>query len=634
MCGICGYINLAKEEIAPREVLEKMCQRLKHRGPDDQGIYLDGFVALGQRRLSIIDLAGGHQPLFNESGEVVIVFNGEIYNFLEVRPLLLQKGHKFSTSSDTEVIVHAYEEWGADCLRRFNGMFAFCLWDKRNERLFFARDRMGKKPLYYTVMNNTLIFASELKSLIVHPEVKRELSLPSLSKYLAYEYVPAPWTIYENIYKLEPGHFFVVNLFRPLADRLKIQPQKYWDIKFSQINRPQEEIEEEFLHRFKRAVELRLISDVPLGVFASGGIDSSSVVAMMAELMPSKNIKTFTIGFEEKSFDETNYARTIARFFNTDHYEDVFKPKMALEILPEVCETIDEPFADPSILPTYLLSKFTRRYVKVALGGDGGDELFTGYAPFLAHYPAKYLDFLPKPLTSALYRMSLMLPVSTRDISVDFAVKQFFSALHYRYGRRHFAWLGSFPPETQQQLFNNSVLAQLNNHDPYHVIDDYLQELEIHHELDGIIYLYCKLYLQDDILVKTDRASMANSLEVRAPFLDKDVVEYVCTIPNSLKLRGFTTKYILKKIMEKKLPRENVYRRKKGFGIPITDWFRGELRPLLQEQFNPQKVKKIGLFNYDYIQRLMQQHFRLRRDNRKQLWTLLIFSLWHDRYLS
>lgn len=634
MCGICGYINLAKGEIADRKVLEKMCEMLRHRGPDDQGTYIDGYCALGQRRLSIIDLAGGHQPLFNETGDVVIVYNGEVYNFQEIRTELESRGHVFKTNTDTEAIVHAYEEWGTDCLQRFNGMFAFCIFDKHNQRLFFARDRMGKKPLYYTVMNNTLIFASELKALLVHPEVRRELSLRALSAYLAFEYIPAPLTIFEKVYKLEPGHFFVVNLFRPLPDRCEIKPEKYWDIRFNPINRTLEEIEEGFLERFKEAVRRRLISDVPLGVFLSGGIDSSSVVAMMAELMPPENIKTFSIGFEEKSFDETNYARTVAKFFGTDHREDILKPGTLLEILPEVCNTIDEPFADPSIIPTYLLSKFTRRYVTVALGGDGGDELFAGYDPFIAHYPAKYLDFLPRPVTNALYKLALLLPVSTKNISFDFAVKQFLSALHYRYGRRHFAWLGSFPPDVQDSLLSQSVLAEINNYDPFHIIDDYLKEVEIHHELDGIIYLYCKLYLQDDILVKVDRSSMANSLEVRAPFLDKEVVEFVCNIPQQMKLRGFTTKYILKKIMEKKLPREIVYRRKKGFGIPIADWFRGPLKSLLLSQFSPEKIRRIGLFNYEFVNNLMQEHFRLRRDNRKQLWTLLIFSLWYDKYMK
>ncbi len=634
MCGICGYINLARGEIADRDVLDKMCRKLTHRGPDDQGLYVEEFCALGQRRLSIIDLAGGHQPLFNETGDIVIVYNGEVYNFRNLRPLLEEKGHRFSTNTDTETIVHAFEEWGKDCLDRFNGMFAFCIWDKRNERLFLARDRMGKKPLYYTVMNNTFVFASELKALLVHPEVRRELSLTSLSSYLAFEYIPAPYTIFENIYKLEPGHFFEINMLRPLEERKRIRTQQYWDIPFKPEQHLQEEIEEEFLDKFRNAVKARLISDVPLGVFLSGGIDSSSVVAMMAELMPPHNIKTFSIGFEEKSFDESSYARTVAKFFGTDHREDMLKPHVLLDILPEVCDIIDEPFADSSIIPTYLLSKFTRQHVTVALGGDGGDELFAGYDPFRAHYPAKYLDAFPPPIVKMFHRLSTLLPVSTRNISFDFALKQFLSAMNYKYGRRHFAWLGSFKPDIQHNLLHPDVLSRINHFDPFRIIDDLLSRVKPGHELDGIIYLYCKLYLQDDILVKVDRASMATSLEVRAPFLDKNVVEFVGTIPNSLKLHRLTTKFILKKIMEKKIPREIVYRKKKGFGIPIADWFRGELKPLLIEHFNPEKVKRMGLFNHDYINQLMQEHFRMKRDNRKQLWTLFIFSQWYDRYMK
>jgi asparagine synthase (glutamine-hydrolysing) len=425
-----------------------------------------------------------------------------------------------------------------------------------------------------------------------------------------------------------------VNLFRPLADRREIKSEKYWDIPFNPTNRLQEEIEDEFLDTLKASVKRRLISDVPLGVFLSGGIDSSSVVAMMSEIMPPENIKTFSIGFQEKSFDESSHARTVSKFFGTDHREDVLEPHTLLDILPEVCNTIDEPFADPSIIPTYLLSRFTRKHVTVALGGDGGDELFAGYDPFLAHYPAKWFDFLPRPLTRALHQASLMLPVSSRNISFDFKVKQFLSALHYRYGRRHFAWLGSFSPEAQRQLLAPEIFEQLKSNDPFDVIDDYLRDIEVRQELEGIIYLYCKLYLQDDILVKVDRASMANSLEVRAPFLDREMIEFVGTIPNNLKLKGFTTKYIMKKALERKLPREIVYRRKKGFGIPIAEWFRGDLKTSLMEQFGPHKVKQAGLFNYEHVTSLMQQHFRRKRDHRKQLWTLFIFSLWYDNYMT
>jgi asparagine synthase (glutamine-hydrolysing) len=633
MCGICGYINLHKGTIPGREVLEAMCRSIAHRGPDDQGIYYKDFVALGHRRLSIIDLATGHQPLFNETGTIAVIFNGEIYNFLDIKADLEKSGkHVFKTHSDTEAIVHLYEEMGVKCLERFNGMFAFALWDGERQTLFCARDRMGKKPLYYTVQKGYVVFASELKSLLIFPNISAELSIDSLSKYLALECIPAPLTIYEQIRKLEPGHFFTIDLKHPPTLTADVKTEQYWDMRFSEVPASLEDCERGFLERFREAVEMRLISDVPLGVFLSGGIDSSSVVAMMAEMMPARDIKTFSIGFEEKSFDESSFARTIAQRFGTDHKEEILKPRTLLEILPAVCQTLDEPFADPSIIPTYLLAQFTRKHVTVALGGDGGDELFAGYDPFLAHYPAKYLELVPLPMLQWLYRAAQLLPVSTRNISFDFKVKQFLSAMHYRYGKRHFAWLGSFTREAQKNLLSPEALARLNSADPYAIIDDYLRKVEIHDELDGIIYLYAKLYLQDTILVKVDRASMANSLEVRAPFLDVNVVDYLGTVPNRLKLHGFTTKYLLKKAMKGRLPDEVIYRRKKGFGIPIAKWFKEDLKPLLLQLCEEKKLKEEGLFNPAFVRALMEDHFAGRRDNRKQLWTLFMFEQWYRHY--
>jgi asparagine synthase (glutamine-hydrolysing) len=633
MCGICGYINLRKGTMPSREVLEAMCRVLAHRGPDDQGTYFEDFVALGHRRLSIIDLTGGHQPLFNETGTIAIVFNGEIYNFPEIKAELEKTGrHIFKTHSDTEVIVHLYEEEGEKCVERFNGMFAFALWDREREILFCARDRMGKKPLYYTVQGGYAVFASELKSLLKFSYISAELSIDSLSKYLAFECVPAPLTIYDKIRKLEPGHFFIIDVKSPPNSTSDVKTRQYWDMRFNEQPGSVAEYERGFLERFHKAVERRLISDVPLGVFLSGGIDSSSVVAMMAEMMPAKDIKTFSIGFEEKSFDESSYARLVAGCFGTDHKEEMLKPQTLLEILPTVCETLDEPFADPSIIPTYLLSRFTRQHVTVALGGDGGDELFAGYDPFLAHYPAKYLEIVPLPILRGLYQLAHLLPVSTRNVSFDFKVKQFLSAMHYRYGKRHFAWLGSFTPEAQRELFAPEAYARLNSANPYSVIDDYLSKIEIKDELEGIIYLYAKIYLQDTILVKVDRASMANSLEVRAPFLDVNVVDYLGTVPNRLKLHRLTTKYLLKKAMDGRLPRDVIYRRKKGFGIPIAKWFKEELKPLLIELFDETKLKREGLFNPAFVRRMMEDHFAGRRDNRKQLWTLFMFEQWYRRY--
>ena len=608
---------------------------LAHRGPDDEGYHYDPPVALAQRRLSIIDLAGGHQPLYNEDRSIVIVFNGEVYNFPELRKELEATGrHRFATNTDTEVVLHLYEEKGEKCLESLNGMFAFVLWDGGNKRLLCARDRMGQKPFYYTVANNLFIFASEPKALMQHPALSRKISFTALSKYLAFEYVPVPLSIYDQVYKLEPGHYFIIDFSEPLPKRRKISPQPYWDIRFDTEERSFEEAKQGFVDIYRQAVQRRLISDVPLGVFLSGGIDSSSLVAMMSEMMPASEIKTFCIGFSEKSFDESSWSRQVADYFGTDHREETLPPGRLLEILPRICEFLDEPLADPSIIPTYLLSEFTRKHVTVALGGDGGDELFAGYDPFLAHYPSRILERFPRPVITGFRKLAGLLPVSTRNISFDFKVKQFLSGMDYDYGKRHFAWMGSFTPGEQANLFTPDVLKEIEHHDPYDVIDRYLAGLDIHHELDGIIYLYCKLYLQEDILVKVDRASMAVSLEARAPFMDHNVVQYVCSLPNKWKLRGFTTKYLFKKAMEDYLPRDVIYRRKKGFGIPIADWFKGPLKGTLMELLAEERIRSQGIFNPGYTTRLLREHLQGKKDNRKKLWTLLIFQKWFDHYLS
>lgn len=635
MCGFTGIINLDKGPLPPQTILQNMNRSLSHRGPDDEGYYFGEYVALGHRRLSIIDLAGGHQPLFNEDSSIMIVFNGEIYNFPILRQRLKASGrHKLATNSDTEIILHLYEEEGEKCLHHLNGMFSFAIWDSRQERLFCARDRMGQKPLYYSVFHNFLIFGSELKALLPFPNFPRSISLKSLNQYLAFEYIPAPFTIFENVYKLEPGHFFVVDLKKNPTTRREISSQSYWDICFEKNDLSFKETQNLFLDTFRKAVERRLISDVPLGVFLSGGIDSSSVVAMMADLMPAKDIKSFCIAFEEKSFDESHYSRKVAQHFGTDHREEILPPSKLLEILPRVCAFLDEPMADPSIIPTYLLSEFTRRHVTVALAGDGGDELFAGYDPFLAHYPAGVVAHIPRPFLNLLKQIVRLVPVSTKNISLDFKLKQFLSGISFPSTIRHFAWLGSFTPEEQKMLLQPQFLASISLDDTYDMVSYYLKRMKIHDRLDDIIYLYCKLYLQDDILVKVDRASMACSLETRAPFLDYTVVDLVSSIPNRWKLKGFTTKYLLKKSMESYLPRDIIYRRKKGFGIPIAAWFKGPLKESLTGLLNPRRLESQGLFQSGYIQKLIEEHLTGKIDHRKRLWTLFIFQNWYDRYMG
>jgi asparagine synthase (glutamine-hydrolysing) len=609
-----------------RETLARMTSVLQHRGPDDSGFFVhegeDGIaVGLGFRRLSIIDLDSGNQPIGNEDGSVQIVFNGEIYNFRELRRELEAHGHRFATAADTEVIVHLYEELGTRCLERLNGMFAFALWDGTKRELVLTRDRLGKKPLYYADLGDELLFGSELKALLEHPRCPRELDDASLSRYLALEYVPAPHSIYEGVKKLPAGH-----LLRWRAGRASVEP--YWDLSFESdgLPRSDDDYVDEFRWRFREAVRRRLVSDVPLGAFLSGGIDSSSVVAMMVELLSRGAVKTFSIGFAEKSFDESHHARRVAEYFGTDHHEDIFTPRALLELLPTVSDFLDEPFADASVLPTYLLSRFTRESVTVALGGDGSDELLAGYPTFPADRIARLYRLPSAVHERVLAPLADRLPVSTANFSVDFKVKRFLRGAPLPVEARHVAWLGSFMPREQRALLARP---------PADVIGETTTTYaaaRTHNLLERLIYLYAKSYLPDDILVKVDRASMACSLEVRAPFLDVELVEFLGRVPPHLKLRRLATKQLLKKAMAGVLPPGIAERGKKGFGIPVAQWFRGELREALQDELSPTRLRDQGIFEPAEVQRLVSEHLNGRRDHRKPLWTLFVFQLWHRRW--
>lgn len=634
MCGIAGMAGRDGSRIQ-KDVLSRMTRALKHRGPDDDGIHImhqpQASVGLGHRRLSIIDLSkAGHQPMRNEDGSLWLTYNGEIYNFKELRKELIASGHEFSSDTDTEAILHGYEQYGVRVLDRLNGMFAFALWDGRKSQLLLARDPFGKKPLYYTTNPAGIVFASELKSLFEHPEVKREIDLRSLSRYLLHEYVPSPHTIVKTICKIPPGHYLI---WEP--GKIRVEP--YWQIRFSREGKSSSldkaAVQERLIELLRRSISRRLISDVPLGVFLSGGVDSSSIVALMSELVPPQKIKTFSIGFEESSFDESSYARSVASLFGTDHHERTFTPKMMLETLPEIWEQLDEPLADPSILPTYMLSKFTREFVTVALGGDGGDELFAGYDPFLAHKAAELYRYVPDPVHRYIVEpLVRMMPVSTSNMSIDFRMKQFVKGVRFPPEIRNQVWLGSFSAEDQKGLLSRDVYASLQGYEPYEEIRDLCNGVQCRDGIDQMIYLYSRLYLSEDILTKVDRASMANSLEVRAPYLDKEFSEYVFALPSDLKLHRFTRKYILKKALEGKLPREIIHRNKKGFGIPLAGWFKSELKPLLLETFSPARIRSAGIFDVQATQRILDEHFTGRKDNRKQIWTLLMFNMWRDRF--
>ncbi len=625
MCGICGIVG---REPVDREVLARMTRTLRHRGPDDEGFYVaerkEGVAAgLGFRRLSIIDLESGNQPISNEDGSVQLVFNGEIYNFRELRRDLETRGHRFATNADTEVLVHLYEDLGPRCVERLNGMFAFALWDERERRLVLARDRFGKKPLYYAEVDGSLLFGSELKALREHPLCPRALDFESLCKYLALEYVPTPHSILEGVKKLPGGHLLV---WRDGESSI----EQYWDLSFGSSDGVQSDGDyvEEFRVRFREAVRRRLISDVPLGAFLSGGIDSSSVVAMMAAELPAGLVKTFSIGFGERSFDESGHARRVAAHFGTDHREDVFTARDLLDLLPAVADVLDEPFADASVLPTYLLSRFTRESVTVALGGDGGDELLAGYPTFPADRVAR-LYRMPGPVhRRVLVPLAGKLPTSTANFSLDFKVKRFLRAAASSADERHPTWLGSFAPEELDALLTSTPS------DPLEEQRRAFASAPTRNELERLVYLYAKTYLQDDILVKVDRASMACSLEVRAPFLDVDLVEFLGRVPPRLKLRRFETKHLLKEAMKDVLPPGIATRSKKGFGIPVAQWLKGELREAVTDELSPDRLRSQGIFEPAEVQRLLSEHLTGRRDHRKQLWTLFMFQLWHRRWLA
>jgi asparagine synthase (glutamine-hydrolysing) len=618
VCGICGIVQ--RDRRVQPATLELMAGALRHRGPDDEGYHVTRSsrpvsVGLGFRRLAIIDLDTGSQPMTNEDGSLWLVYNGEIYNHRELRSELEARGHRFATRADTEVILHLYEELGTRCVERLNGMFAFALWDEPNRTLVLARDRFGKKPLYYAETRSGLIFGSELDALLEHPDCPRELDHDALAHYLAFEYVPEPESILAGVRKVPAAH---VLTWRDGA----ISTERYWRMSFADgPEAGEEECVDRFRQLFRAAVERRLLSDVPLGAFLSGGIDSSSVVAAMTEL--GGDVKTFSIGFHEPSFDESAHARSVARFLGTDHHEEVFTAETMLDLLPEVVRALDEPFADPSVLPTYLLSRFAREHVTVALGGDGGDELLAGYPTFSADRLAR-LYRLPRGVHERVVVPAAdRLPVSTANFSTEFKLKRFLRGITFDGDVRHAAWLGSFTPAELDELLAEPAA------DPYAGLRRLAAEAPGRDRVERLISIYAETYLRDDILVKVDRASMACSLEVRAPFLDVELVEFLGRVPSSLKLRGLGTKRLLRLAMHGTLPPAILERPKKGFGIPVSAWLRDGLRELLEDELSPARLRAQGLFRPEPVERLVREHLAGRRDHRKALWTLLMFQLWH-----
>lgn len=628
MCGICGMVHAEPTRALEPRLIDAMCSTIFHRGPDEQGTYVQGSVGLGCRRLSIIDLEWGKQPIHNEDKTIWIVSNGEIYNYPALTRMLEQHGHRFYTRSDTETIIHAYEEFGDAFLHHLNGMFSFALWDARRQRLVLARDRMGIKPLYYTLHDNTLIFASELKAILGYPGLRRNIDLVALNEYLSYEYVPAPRTIFQDIFKLPPGHALSF-----CEGQTEIW--QYWDIDLarSETIQPKEQIEyeSEVLDILREVVNQEMVSDVPIGVLLSGGIDSSGVAALMVE-STNDVVQSFSVGFDDPSFDESFHARQVAQHLGTKHRELTLTPREMLDLIPAIGEFLDEPFGDSSFIPTYLLAKFAREHVKVALGGDGGDELFAGYSTLQAHRLMNYYErLLPGFIRSQLVPWVVeRLPVSLDNISFDFKARRFISGRDTPTIERHHLWLGSFTPAQKVELLQN--WAQIEKKEPYRTAVEHLQASRAQEIINQVLYCDMKLYLEGDILTKVDRASMANSLEVRVPLLNNKLVEYVAAIPHELKLHWMTRKYIMRKALRGLVPNNILRRGKKGFNIPVAKWLLGPLRPLAEEMFSQERLERDGFFQAIYVRGLLDDHLAGRQDNRKLLWTLLVFQLWHERW--
>jgi asparagine synthase (glutamine-hydrolysing) len=612
------------------ELLRSLCGRMVHRGPDSEGVMVAAGVGLGMRRLAIIDLATGEQPSYNEDRSVAVILNGEIYNYRELRGDLEARGHTFRSASDTEVLPHLYEEYGAALVERLNGMFAFALWDARARTLLLARDPLGEKPLYWGVFGGQLLFASEPKVLLAHPAVETRLNLDALRQYLAFDYVPAPLSIYEGVNKLPAAHTLTLK-----DGRVNVRP--YWELSYRKPERAPDEHEATARVRelLADSVRMRLVSDVPLGVLLSGGVDSSAVAALAVEAQ-AQTVKTFSISFAEKSFDESAYARGVADHLGTDHHEERLSAALAADLVGEIGAWLDEPLSDPSVVSTYLLARFTRQHVTVALGGDGGDEIFAGYPMYPGHRVASLYARVPRKLSRLLVEPMIgLLPVKTKNMSLDFKARRFVEGMGYADDlvARHHVWFGSFGPLAQSALLTADVLARTDA-DSYRPARAFFAACDAADVVERMQYLDTKLYLAEDILTKVDRTSMAVSLEVRAPFLDKRVVEYAASLPAHLKLRGRTTKYILKRAVAPLLPKFVTRRGKKGFGVPVAEWLKGRLRPLARDLLAPARLKRHGLFEPAYVTRLQDEHERGIANHRKLLWTLLVFELWHESFIE
>jgi len=655
MCGVCGIVNFDQRPVNPG-ILKRMADLLIHRGPDDNGaVFLSqvlekkckpikfkdfdelrpingliGYnIGFGHRRLSIIDLSeAGCQPMSNEDGTIWITYNGEIYNYREISDRLKVLGHRFKSNSDTEVIIHSYEEWGEECLERFRGFFAFAVWDANKKLLFLARDRVGKKPLFFYTDQDKFIFSSSLKSILINPGIHKNINLEIIHDFLTYGYNPTNQTIFKGINKLPPAHLLI-------CKNGKIDVKKYWDLADS-YNSEHRSYNIRYFNRrllelLEETVKLRLVSDVPLGAFLSGGIDSSAIVGMMSKLM-DEPVKTFSIGFDDESFNELKYARQVAEYFKTEHYEFMVTPK-AFEVLPELIWHCDEPFADSSILPTYYLSKMTKKYVTVALNGDGGDESFAGYESHIGEKLVTFYQMIPPVIRNQIIRR---IPndyfESTRRIDLFRRWKRFMEKADIRIGRREWRWI--FSNDMKEEIYSDSFKKKVKEIDSLILRENEFFRITNADLTTRLLNLDIRIYLPEDLLVKADRASMANSLEVRSPFLDHHLMEFAASMPANLKFRGFTTKYVLKRALENFLPKKIIHRYKQGFGVPLGNWFRGELKDFSYQVLMDERATNRNYFKKEKIRSLLDGHCSGKHDYGHKIWALLVLELWHQQFVD
>ncbi|MDD5773385.1 MAG: asparagine synthase (glutamine-hydrolyzing) [bacterium] len=630
MCGITGIKNFDSQCVPP-DILAKMTRMLKHRGPDGEGFYIKDNIGFGHRRLKIIDLSErGRQPLSNENDTIWITFNGEIYNFQSISDILKKRGHVFKSCTDSEVIIHAYEEWGIQCLERLNGIFAFALYDERDKTLFLVRDRLGVKPLFYYKSQNYFLFASEIKAILAYPNVPREINETCLHNYFSLNYVTAPLTLFKNIFQVMPGNYLKIN-----AGNCEIN--SYWDVSFVENcaeKRSDNEWLEGFDYQLRKAVQRQIVSDVPFGVFLSGGLDSSSIAYYMKNLMNTK-VKTFSIGFEEKSFNELSDAELVARHLETEHYSKVVIPKIDENFIKKIIWHSEEPTADSSMIPMYFLSEMAHSQVSMVLSGDGADEILAGYETYQAYYLRKLYRFIPRFLrVNVIKKMIDILPASMSKVSLDYKLKTFVRGAELSWMEAHFYWRVIFDEQFKRLLYNEEFSKQIGSYTTFDFIKPYFGKAG-KSVLNAMLEVDTKFYLPNDMLVKVDRASMAHSLEARVPFLDHELVEFVAKMPERLKLNNyFQKKFMLKHVMKNRLPRKILQKKKEGFNVPINVWIQGPLKEMVLDTLSTRNLEKIGIFNTQFIQRLIYQHIKGECDFSFQIWSLLIFVNWWNMFID